>query len=132
MNKSKGGKEAILVHEHLKEETNLNVHVEQTNNIHQSHKQQFVEKYPHIIRNFLTYWFKDWAKNQSSIYEILHRTLLSYTVILKSSLNYSSYHSQASEGDLKHTYTCETNQCKVPEPELEAQTVVWGKLSSHD
>ena len=31
MNKSEGGKEAILVHKHLKEETNLNVHVEQTN-----------------------------------------------------------------------------------------------------
>ena len=56
-----------------------------------SHKKQYVEKYPHIIRNFLTYWFTDWAKNQSSIYyEILHRTLLSYTVVLKSSLNYST------------------------------------------
>ena len=46
-----------IVHEHLKEETNLCVWNKLI--MHQGHKQQYVEKYPHIFRNFLAHWFKD-------------------------------------------------------------------------
>ena len=58
--------------------------------MHQSHKQQYVVKYSHKFRISWYTGLKISWRIRVTYYEILHRTLLSYTVVLKSSLNYST------------------------------------------
>ena len=75
-----------IVNNHLKEETKLSVWNKPIIIMHQNHKQQYVEKYRHTgFLNLKIRW-----RIRVIYYEILHRTLLSYTVVLKSSLNYST------------------------------------------
>ena len=58
--------------------------------MHQSRKQQYVVKYSHMFRISWYTGLKISWRIRVIYYEILHTTLLSYTVVLKSSLNYST------------------------------------------